>query len=351
MEAPGSKLNWPVSGQAAVGIVDSAVLETQGSQVAAPIASTAKVITSLVVLAEKPLKPGETGPVITLTEADVALYQAYAAQNGSLVPVAAGEKINQYQMLQAIMLPSANNIADSLAIWAFGSLENYSAAANAWLEANDITNTKVGTDASGLSPSTTSTAGDLVKIGKLAMKQPVLAEIAGQATATGIPLTTSVNNYNSLLGTANIIGIKTGNTNQAGGVFISASRITVNKKPVTIITSFMGASDRPSALRDSLTLIQSAQANFSPATLVKAGQKVGAYSVPWDKSVDAVAKADLSTSAWNGSATESRVKLDSSGINNTDVGRVILDGASVGVEFGQEVPEPSLWWRLTHPLN
>ena len=38
-----------------------------------------------------------------------------------MVKVQNGEKISQYQALQAMLLPSGNNMADSMARWAFGA--------------------------------------------------------------------------------------------------------------------------------------------------------------------------------------------------------------------------------------
>ena len=125
-------LSWPTKGQAAVGINPSGVLASYGLQTPVPIASTAKIITVLSVLKKYPLKLHQTGPVITMSAADVSLYTNYVAGDGSVVPVTDGETLTQYQMLQAILLPSANNIADSLAIWAFGSLENYAKFANSY---------------------------------------------------------------------------------------------------------------------------------------------------------------------------------------------------------------------------
>lgn len=214
-----SQLAWPAAGQAAVGVVGTDILETRGAQTPAPTASTAKTITALVVLDKKPLAAGEQGPSYTITQQDVSFYRNHAANDGSNLPVTLGQKLSLYQMVQALMLPSANNIADSLAIWTFGSLKEYSAAANSYLKSQGIKNTTVGEDASGLSPTTTSTAADLVKIGQLAMKQPALAEIVAQKEATGLPGVPVIRNVNSLLGQANVVGIKTGNTNQAGGVF------------------------------------------------------------------------------------------------------------------------------------
>src|SRR6185312_14260093 len=81
-------LAWP-NVQAAVGIVGSNVLETHGVPKPLPTASTAKLITALMVLKQKPLAAGQPGPAITLSAADQAIYNAYVAQGGSTVPVQA----------------------------------------------------------------------------------------------------------------------------------------------------------------------------------------------------------------------------------------------------------------------
>ncbi|MDB5170337.1 MAG: hypothetical protein JWO35_31 [Candidatus Saccharibacteria bacterium] len=363
MDTAPATLSWPVAGQSAVGILGTDISALYGKQTPVPIASTAKVITALVVLEKKPLKQGEQGSVITLTPADVALYENYKAIDGSLLPVVAGEQISEYQMMQAIMLPSANNIADTMAIWAYGSLPAYADAANAYLAAHGLTNTHVGSDASGLSPSTTSTAEDLVKLGKLAMQHTVLAEVVGQSTAAGIPLTSSIKNVNSLLGTNNIIGIKTGNTDEAGGVFMSASRITINSKPITIITAVAGSPNLFGALKDSLTLIKSAQVNFATVQLVKAGDILGRYQLPQGGSVAAVAAKDLKLVGWKGPPVLAQMRLqplaskDASSSPGLTAGSVTIPESvltnqqSIAVELKTVAAEPSALWRLTHPLN
>ena len=45
--------------------------------------------------------------------------------------VAAGTSVTQYQMLQALLLPSGNNIADMLAVWDAGSIPAFVAKMNA----------------------------------------------------------------------------------------------------------------------------------------------------------------------------------------------------------------------------
>lgn len=356
-----STLVWPPLGQAAIGIAGTSIIETHGPQTPVPIASAAKVVSALTILREKPLQLGETGPIITLTADDVARYNAYVAQNGSVVPVAAGAHITQYQALQAMLIPSSNNLADSLAIWAFGSLEAYVAAANVYVAEFALKNTHISTDASGLDPGTTSTAEDLVKLGKLAMRHPVVAQIVGQATVDSFPVASIIKNTNSLLGTNNIIGIKTGTSDQAGSVFMGAARTTVNNTPVTIVTALVGASNRPEALAHSKVLLDSAQINFKPVTVVKAGTTVGRYTLPWDKRIviPAVTTKDLTVTTWNGDPVATTTSLKPLPAH-TEAGQVvgsittqpsaITDRQSVAIQLKTTVSPPSAWWRLTHPL-
>jgi len=124
------KLEWPNQGSAAIGAQGFGLLSSHGSQQPKPTASIAKLITVLSVLDKKPLHKGEQGPTITLTGKDVELFNHYFAIGGSYVKVEAGEKISQYQALEAVLLPSANNMADTLAVWAFGSMDTYHAYAN-----------------------------------------------------------------------------------------------------------------------------------------------------------------------------------------------------------------------------
>lgn len=352
-------IHWPSQGQSAVGIVGTSLLNFHGAQQPVPTASTAKLITALTVLQQKPLQPGQQGPVITLTANDVALYNHYVSEDGSLVKVVNGEQISEYQMLQTMMLPSANNMADSLAIWAFGSLNAYAEAANQYLESEGLVETHVGSDASGLNPSTTSTARDLVRIGELVMKDPVLSQIVGQSSASGIPVVGTIKNVNSLLGTDGIIGIKTGNSDQAGGVFVSASRVKVNGKPVTIVTALAGSSNLWQALHDSLPLVTSAQSNFERATAIKAGSVVAEYKLPWGGRVQAVATDNLTLQAWGGSTTKASAHLQKIS-SNARAGQVVgsatvpnsnfNDQLSTEVKLQTSPSQPSAWWRLTHPI-
>jgi D-alanyl-D-alanine carboxypeptidase (penicillin-binding protein 5/6) len=357
-QASASQLVWPIVGQSAVGIVGSNSVVTHGSQVPSPTASVAKLITALVVLKAKPLQVGQAGPLITLTANDVAIYDKYVSEQGSVVPVVAGEEISESQMLEAMLLPSANNMADSLAIWAYGSLPAYSQAANSFIVQEGLSATHVGVDASGYDPTTTSTAHDLVLLGELAMQNPVIANIVAQPSVTGIPLTTTVKNVNSLLDSDGVIGIKTGNTDQAGGVFVSAEQTTVNNKLVTSVTALMGAPTLTNALAASIPFIQSTHSNFQPVTVVKAGAVVGSYALLSGGSVPVIATKNLSVTAWNDSPLSVTVHLQ-------PISDKIHSDATVGtvsasqlptlstqrdyLQLEHTIPQPSVWWQLTHP--
>lgn len=354
---------WPNYGQSAIGISGLGVLASSGQQKPSPTASTAKVITALAVLSKKPISLGDQGPVITLGPSDVALYQTYLAENGSVMQVTDGEKISEYQMLQAMLLPSADNIADSLAIWAFGSLTSYQTYANQFIKENGLNDTNVGQDASGYDPSSTSTATDLIKLGILANQSPIVAQIVSMSTASGIPVVGTIKNVNVLLGTNSINGIKTGNTDQAGGVFLSSSKINVNNQPITVFTSIMNASSLWVALHSSLSLATSVQNNFSlptPLTKIKKGTIVGGYIIPWNNQrINAVSSGNINLVTWNGNTLNSSLRLKSIKQNEQSdsiVGQIISTSSLPSTSYSLNVvlekgltSKPSKWWLITHP--
>ncbi len=348
-----TNLTWPTRGEAAIGAQGFGLLDTHGPETPLPTASIAKVITALALLEQKPLSLGQKGPSLTIGAGDVALYQKYAAIDGSLIPVTIGEDLTEYQILQALMLPSANNIADSAAIWAFGSLPSYTEYANQMLKRMGVTHTTVADDASGFLPQTVSTPSDLVKIGLAAMQNPVLVQVVSQPQAN-LPVAGTVNNVNVLLNRNGIVGIKTGNTDQAGGCFLFAANYApVSNHPVTIVGAVMGAADLGEALQSSLTLLESAKHNFTVQTFVHAGQTVASYNVPWAGTVHAVSPEDVATTVWNGKTISPTIAVDNIKkpiAKNNQVGTVtVLAGSNKMTSklvLEKPINQPSVFWRL-----
>jgi len=295
-------LSWPAVGQAAIGVKDQGVMAETAAQKPVPMASVAKVMTALAVLKKHPLSPGETGPVLTMTEADVNRYNNYINQGGSAVRVEAGEQMTEYQALQAIMLPSANNIADSLAVWAYGSMGAYHTAANQLARSMGMTNTTLAGDASGLLPESVSTPHDLVLMGQAAIDNAVLKEIASQPTAV-LPLVGTVTNVNVFLGRGGIVGLKTGNTDQAGGCYLfAATRKLPSGQSITTIGAIMAAPSLGQAMTSSLPLLDSFYQGFSNVVAVPKGTVVARYTLPWNgQTVAAVTAQDTTLLNWRGS--------------------------------------------------
>src|SRR6266496_310492 len=207
--------NWPDDvAAAAVGIQNAGVIASKNDEQPRPIASIAKLITALAILDKHPLKSfDDTGPSIPITEADEQLYRDYVAKNGTVVLVKAGVPLSERDALEAMLLPSANNVADTTAIWAFGSLKNYRSYASDWLRHHGLKETTIGIDASGLDPSTKSTASDLVRIGEMVLKDSIIARIVSLHSAY-IPFAGPIPNYNAMVTKYNYTGLKPGESVQ-----------------------------------------------------------------------------------------------------------------------------------------
>lgn len=349
------QLSWPAHGEAAIGAVGYGILATNGVQKSQPTASTAKLMTALAVLRQHPLSIGEQGPMLTMTQSDIDSYNTYVAEDGSVAKVTVGEQITEYQLLEALLLPSADNIADTLAKWAYGSINNYSTAANAMAVSMGMNDTHFGTtDASGLAPDTVSTAHDLLLLGQAALKNPVIAQIVAQPSAD-IPVAGTIKNVNWLLGKDGINGIKTGNTAQAGGVYLfSAKQLFANGKSVTVIGVIMDTSATlQQTIDEAVPLLTSVEHNFSVTPLVTNGQVMGSYDVPWVGTVNAVAEGSLSTVSWRGQNTAPSVTLKNLNApieKGTKIGYISFKSTSktVPVTVSRNVPSPTWSWRLKH---
>jgi D-alanyl-D-alanine carboxypeptidase (penicillin-binding protein 5/6) len=229
---------WPASGQAAFVQDRQSEVQVGPNQHAAAIASVAKVMTAYVVLRDHPLRPGEAGPAITLTGADVADTDRRRGQEESVVPIATGEQLSERQALQALLLPSANNIAAVLARWDAGSAEGCVARLNAAARSLGMTHTRY-TDPSGYDDATVSTAADQVRIVDRAMRLPVFASIVATRSAT-LPIVGTVHNTNALLGHDGFVGVKTGSTAAAGGCFAFRAIRWIGGKRTTITGVVLG---------------------------------------------------------------------------------------------------------------
>jgi serine-type D-Ala-D-Ala carboxypeptidase (penicillin-binding protein 5/6) len=134
-------------------------------------------------LRDHSLPPGQDGPAITLTNADVADTERRRGRQESVVSGAAGEQLTERQALQGVLLRSANNIAAVLARWDAGSVDRFVARQTA--AARSLGTTHVcHTDPNGYDDATVSTAAGQVRIVDEAIHVPVFASILAAPSAT-----------------------------------------------------------------------------------------------------------------------------------------------------------------------
>ncbi|MDR5700075.1 D-alanyl-D-alanine carboxypeptidase family protein [Agromyces aerolatus] len=350
---PAQQLALPGFGEYAVGAVGfEGTLAASEAQASMPIASIAKVVTALVVLEANPVPAGEGGPAIAYTDADVGIYWDMVAQNGSVAPVAAGTTLTLTQSLEAMLLPSGNNYAISIANWAFGSEAAYVEAANAWLAEHGFTETTIA-DASGLSLANVGTPGDLVRLGQLALDEPTLEGIVAQQ-AVDLPGVGRVENSNKLLGTHGVDGIKTGTTDDAANLLFSAD-YAVGSSTVTVVGVMLGA-DTHAQLREAIAaLLDSVAPGFHEVSVLEAGTELASYSTVWGDAASARTTEGASVVVWND--TPVNVTVTAEPITTAEAGtRVGVATVSAGaqtievpLELDATIDDPGAWWRLTNP--
>jgi D-alanyl-D-alanine carboxypeptidase (penicillin-binding protein 5/6) len=357
--APGgaATLPWPSEGQAAVAVEGGATLAYPATGAEpAPIASLAKIMTAYQILRDHPLDAGEQGPKLRVTQADEADYRHREAQQQSVLAVEAGERLSEYQALQALLIPSANNVAVILARWDAGSVDKFLAKMNATADELGLTDTHYA-DPDGTSAQTVSTAVDQLTLAQKAMALPVFAKIVAQPVAT-FPVAGQLFNYNYAIGHHGFIGIKTGSHAAAGGCWAFAARRIVDGKPSIVYGVVLGQHDKKSgaliepALALGRKLADTAPKVVTRVTLVKAGTEVGTLDAPWRDDVPLVTKEELSVVASPGQEYEVDLQLEAPGDTSpaagTVVGTLTVAGVSTPVVVADDAAGPTVKWRLTH---
>lgn len=349
-----AELTWQSYGAAAIGAVGwEGALASSGSTDPLPIASISKVITSLVVLEHHPLALGETGPSVTTTSTDVKLYNSYVARNGKVEPVRAGLEFTQYQLLQLTLVSSANNYTATLVNWAFGSEEAFVGAARTWLDEHGLSSTTMA-DATGMSPDNRATATDLVELAKIALANPVVAELTSTAHIS-IPNVGEIDNTNDLLGVNGVIGMKTGTLDEAGACLLFAADYQIGGETVTVVGVMLGGKNHPSLNLDIAALLATVQAGFHEVQLVATGDTVASYETLWGDTSAVIATETVSVVVWSNTAVSRfidvrPVTLAAAG---TDVGKLTFTvgdrTVEVPIEVQTTIDDPGAGWRLTHP--
>lgn len=348
---------WPTFGAGAVGAVGwDGVLASYGTAESVPIASITKVITALVVLDAKPIDGDAPGPMITMGAADLGYYSAALRDNAKVMAVRSGLEFSERELLELSLIESAANYTMSLAAWAYGSLDAYVAAANAWLAAQGLSGTVVS-DTTGLDPGSRSTTSDLIALGKLALAHPVVAAVVGTET-TQLHDIGELDNLNALVGHGGVTGIKTGTLPEAGACLLFSLNATVGDETVTIVGAVLSGEgqDDHSVLNAAVRgLIDTVTAGFHEVQLSTAGEPFAGYATAWGDTADAIATTSEDVVVWSDTAVTADVRVDDVGVTDqgTAVGSVVFTAGprevTVPLELSRDIDDPGPWWRLTNP--
>ena len=330
---PGSPFRADPSGgiEEAVAVSGLGTVAATNNQTPTPIASLTKIMSALVILHDHPLTLGESGPLITITPAEVAQYRLEKARGDSVVAVRAGETISELQALEMVLIPSGDNIMQFLATWDAGT--------------------------SGVDPATLSTATDQLLLAQVAMRNPVFAGIVAMPQAT-FPVAGVVYNVNADLGTDGIDGVKTGWLPQSGGCLVVAANDRVGSDRVGllgVILGTQGVTPIPTALRDARHLIASLDQSVR-RVVVAAGSTVAHYQAANGQVIPVVTASSLHLVALGGSvvhvAMRVRGRVPAQLAAGSTIGTVTLSlgnqRVSSVVRTTSAISGSVLTWRFLH---
>lgn len=192
------------------------ILDSSNAHMRLPMASTTKLMTSLL-LAEQ----GDLEREVTVTEEMVTV-------EGSSMGLLPGDTVSRYELLVGMLLPSGNDAANTAAICVAGSVADFAEMMNRKAAELGMKNTSFATPSGLDKEEHYSTAYDMALLAAEVLKVPVLSDIVSKEKITvsfgAPPYQRVLYNHNKLLGSYKYcIGLKTGFTKRAGRCLVTAA--------------------------------------------------------------------------------------------------------------------------------
>lgn len=319
------------------------------------IASTTKIMSALVAL---------DGGVnlddqVTVSE-DAAAYAGSVYSNVGLYPY---DKVSVRDLLTAALVPSGTDADYALAEYlGDGSVDEFVGKMNDKAKALGLKNTHYENPAGIDNRSNYSSAADLAKISRAAMKYPEFREIVAEPEATISTQDREIDIVNTnLLVVPNsgydygpATGIKTGTSPQAGNCLV-ASAESGDESYIAVVLDAAGDLQRFDATR---TALEYGFGEYENKPLVSRGDTFADLDLPYrrDGSAKLVAAKDVSALAGPGlevkeQATHKKAPPSAKTGRELGIVKVSVDGRSAGsspliVKKGYEAA--SLWQKVTY---
>ena len=208
-----------------------------------PIASLTKLMTAYVILKEQNLNN-----IITVQTLDTRV-------GDSLAGLSTGEKLTVLSVLKGLLINSGSDAALTLAINSSGSEQSFVVKMNQAAADLGLKNTKYANPVGWDDVNNYSSASDLASLTRVLLLNKTFRDIVQTKNTTiyttaGIPI--PLVSTNILLGNG-IVGVKTGNTNEAGECLIALYQSSNHQ----ILTIILGSNDRFGQTLDYLGWINS----------------------------------------------------------------------------------------------
>ncbi|HLX89593.1 MAG TPA: hypothetical protein VKR22_14205, partial [Acidimicrobiales bacterium] len=345
-------------GQAAVSVPATGLMLQSGPENPVPIASLTKIMTAYQVLKDHPIAPASTGPSVVMSAADAADSAADARTNATSIPVVAGQSWTERQLLDGLIVHSANDFANALARWDAGSVPAFVAKMNVEAATLGMRATHY-VDPSGIDDTGTSTPMDQLRLAGVAMAIPAFAAVASQPAiivrGQGV-----LANYVPAVGVDGVVGVKSGFTQAAMGCVVLAAERVVAGRQVLVLAALTGQQGGADPIRAAdhtgVSLIDAVAGGLVQQDMLAAHRQVGTLAVPWSPHpVPVFTASGVSGLAWPGDIVRFQVRTGLTG-GQVSAGQrvgtlVVREGSreyTVGLVAGSGFPSPSLRWRFAN---
>jgi serine-type D-Ala-D-Ala carboxypeptidase (penicillin-binding protein 5/6) len=252
------------------------VLAARNADLRVPIASITKLMTVLVTL-----EHADLDDVVTTTNG--------AAEVGeSTINLRAGERLTVRELVEAALIQSANDAAAALADYVgHGDRRAFVAMMNAKARELGLRNTHFmnpdGLDA----PGHYSSARDVTRLARIAMRNPVIRSIV-RTKETTISGGRTLQTWNDLLYSfPGLLGVKTGHTNAAGWSEVAAARA----RGFVVYTTLLGEPTRAERNDDLARLLAWGISRYRVLPLVDRGHAYATATLPYGKGTLAIVAA------------------------------------------------------------
>jgi D-alanyl-D-alanine carboxypeptidase (penicillin-binding protein 5/6) len=321
-----------------------------------PMASTTKIMTSILVLESLDL------------DQKVVVPKSATGTAGSLAGLMWGEVLTVEQLMYAMLIPSGNDAALTLAMETSGSVQAFVNRMNEKAEEMGLTNTHFANPNGLHLEDHYSSARDLATMAQYAMRDPTFRRVVDtpeyELPYPGVNQgVRKFKNSNALLKEYPWVnGVKTGSTPYAGYCMVASG----SRDGVSLIAVLLGDADDDTRWKETKALLNYGMSQFPPTVLVDRGELVAELDVsdPLDRKVRLVSRQADTMRLCTTEVVTAQARLLDDVTMPVHVGDTLgvldftLDGAfldSVPLVAGNSVEKPDIgevwlhWMYAMHP--